>query len=80
MNGYFQVQVNEKGVSLILSPPVGEGEKIRVTELKEYLDRIGVPYDTMAINSALYSLGEEEIVLFLTPTTCCGFTRGQSPP
>ena len=35
MNGYFQVQVNEKGVSLILSPPVGEGEKIRVTELKE---------------------------------------------
>ena len=67
MNGYFQVQVNEKGVSLILSPPVGEGEKIRVTELKEYLDRIGVPYDTMAINSALYSLGEEEIVLFLTP-------------
>lgn len=66
MNGYFQIQINEKGVSIILSPPVGEGEKIRASELKEYLDRIGVPYDAMAINSALYSLGEEEIVLFLT--------------
>lgn len=67
MNGYFQIQSNEKGVSLLLSPPIGNGEKIRVNELKEYLNRIGVPYDAMAINSALYSLGEEEIVLFLTP-------------
>lgn len=65
MNGYFQIQINENGVSLLLAPPIGEGEKIHVSELKEYLDRIGVPYDTMAINSALYSLGEEEIVLFL---------------
>lgn len=67
MNGYFQIQISEKGVSLLLSPPIGAGEKIRVNELKEYLSRIGVPYDVMAINSALYSLGEEEIVLFLTP-------------
>ena len=67
MNGYFQIQINEKGVSLLLMPPLGDGEKIRVAELKEYLDRIGVPYDTMAINSALYSLGEEEVALFLTP-------------
>ena len=67
MNGYFQIQINEEGVSLLLSPPIGEGDKIRVSELKEYLDRVGVPYDVMAINSALYSLGEEEIVLFLSP-------------
>ena len=68
MNGYFQVQINEKGVSILLVPPIGEGEKIRVSELKEYLDRIGVPYDTMAINSALYTLEEDEVVLFLHPT------------
>ncbi len=66
MNGYFQIQINEKGVSLLLSPPFGEGEKIHAAELKEYLTRIGVPYDVMAINSALSSMGDEEVVLFLT--------------
>ncbi|MDE6054118.1 MAG: hypothetical protein K2G55_10230, partial [Lachnospiraceae bacterium] len=65
MNGYFQIQTDEKGVSLLLSPPIGEGERIRVAELKEYLNRIGVPYDVKAINSALSSMGEEEVVLFL---------------
>lgn len=67
MNGYFQIQIGEEGVSLLLSPPIGEGEKIRVAELKEYLNRIGVPYDVKAINSALSSMGEEEVVLFLAP-------------
>ncbi|MDE7476914.1 MAG: FapA family protein [Lachnospiraceae bacterium] len=67
MNGYFQIQTNERGVSLLLSPPVGEGEKIRAAEIKEYLNSIGVPYDVKAINSALSSMGEEEIVLFLAP-------------
>lgn len=67
MNGYFQLQMNEKGVSLLLSPPVGDGEKIRVAELKEYLNIVGVPYDGMAINSALANMGDEEVVVFLTP-------------
>ena len=67
MNGYFQIQISEKGVSLLLSPPIGEGEKIRVAELKEYLNMVGVPYDVMAINSALANIGDEEIVLFLSP-------------
>ncbi len=67
MNGFFQLQIDEKGVSLLLSPPVGDGEKIRQAELKEYLNIIGIPYDVVALNSALCSLGEEETVLFLTP-------------
>lgn len=66
MNGYFQIQINDKGVSLLLSPPIGEGEKIRVAEIKEYLNITGVPYDAMAINSALSSMGEEEVVVFLS--------------
>lgn len=65
MNGYFQIQLDEKGVSILLVPPTDGGEKIRVSELKEYLDRIGVAYDTMAINSALYTLAEEKTLLFL---------------
>ena len=68
MNGYFQMQLNEKGVSVLLIPPSDEGEKIRVSELKEYLDRIGVPYDAMAINSALYTLAEEKVAVFLSTT------------
>ncbi len=66
MNGYFQLSVNKEGVSVILFPPIGEGEKIRVNELKEYLDRVGVPYDNKAINSALHDLGEEEVAVFLS--------------
>lgn len=64
MNGYFQLQIDEKGVSLLLCPPIGDGEKIRQAELKEYLNIIGVPYDVVALNSALCSLEEEETVLF----------------
>ncbi len=45
MNGYFQLQTSEQGVSLLLSPPIGGGERIRVAELKEYLNSVGVPYD-----------------------------------
>ncbi len=67
MNGYFQLQTSEQGVSLLLSPPTGDGERIRVAELKEYLNSVGVPYDVKAINSALLSMGEEKVVLFLAP-------------
>lgn len=65
MNGYFQIITDNKGVSIRLVPPTDGGETVRVNELKGYLDRIGVPYDVLAINSALYNLKEEEIVLFL---------------
>ncbi len=50
-----------------MSPPTGDGERIRVAELKEYLNSVGVPYDVKAINSALLSMGEEKVVLFLAP-------------
>ena len=32
MNGYFQIQIDKKGVSVILIPPVEGGENIRVAE------------------------------------------------
>lgn len=67
MNGCFQLQIGEKGVSLLLSPPMGEGVMPSVVEIREYLDRIGIPYDAPAINSALNSMGEEEVAVFLTP-------------
>lgn len=67
MNGYFGIEQSDKGVSLRLVAPTEDGEKIRVTELRAYLDLIGVTYDPMAINSALYQLNEGDSVLFLSP-------------
>lgn len=66
MNGCFQIQINEKGVSLLLSPPIGEGVMPGVAEIREYLDTIGVSYDALAINSALNAMGEDEVAVFLT--------------
>jgi hypothetical protein len=68
MNGYFQLHVNDAGVSLELIPPFDGGEKIRVNELREYLDMVGVRYDVMAINTALYNLEEEPVVINLGST------------
>ncbi len=67
MNSYFQIIIDARGVSLALMPPTNGGEKIKVQELRAYLERIGVLYDPMAINSALYNLGDEKVVLFLSP-------------
>lgn len=67
MNGCFQIQINEQGVSLLLSPPIGGGVMPSVAEIREYLNTIGVPYDALAINSALNALGEDEVAVFLTP-------------
>jgi hypothetical protein len=68
MNGYFLLHVNDEGVSLELIPPFDGGEKIRVSELREYLDLVGVSYDVMAINTALYNLEEEPAVIKLGNT------------
>lgn len=67
MNGYFQLQINADGVSVVLSPPIGGGEKIRQAELKEYLNMLGIPYNVNTLNSALLSLEDEEVVVFLAP-------------
>lgn len=66
MNGCFQIQINEQGVNLILSPPLGEGVMPSVSEIKDYLDILGLPYDALAINTAINNIGEEEIAVFLT--------------
>lgn len=66
MNGCFQLQINENGVNLVLSPPLGEGVMPSVSEIKDYLDILGLPYDALAINTALNAIGDDEIAVFLT--------------
>ena len=70
MNGYFRIIVDGHGTNVELNPPTNGGETIRVGELKDYLDHVGIPYDAMKINSALYQLKDEKIVLNLTQTSC----------
>lgn len=67
MNGYFRMIVDNKGTSVELIPPTDGGETIRVAELKDYLDKIGVPYDTQIINSSLHKLEDKPCVVFLHP-------------
>lgn len=67
MNGYFRIIIDGKGTSIELNPPTDGGESIRVAELKDYLDKIGVPYDTVALNSALHQLQDNSSILFLHP-------------
>jgi hypothetical protein len=66
MNGYFRLHINDKGVSLELVPPFDGGEKIRVNELREYLNVVGVPFDVMALNTALYGLADEPVTIQLS--------------
>lgn len=67
MNGYFRIVIDDKGTSIELNPPTDGGEGIRVSELKDYLDKVGVPYDNTALNSALHQLQDKPAVLFLHP-------------
>lgn len=67
MNGYFQMLIESRGTSVMLFPPTEGGEKIQVNEIREYLSRIGVPFDQTALNSALFNLDVEPAVFYLTP-------------
>ncbi len=67
MNGYFQIDISESGTRLLFFPPVGDGSKPGINEVREYLDKIGVPYNASAINTALNTMGEDEVAVFLTP-------------
>jgi hypothetical protein len=66
MNGYFRLHLDDKGVSLELIPPVDGGEKIHVNVLREYLEMVGVPFDTMVINKALARMNDAPVVIFLS--------------
>ena len=60
MNSYFQILIDAKGVSLILIPPKDGGEKIKVQELREYLERIGDHATNIAESVEFYLTGNRE--------------------
>ncbi len=55
MNGYFQVTGMEQGYGLLLVPPEGDGEKIRISEVIAYLEEHHLPYDLSALKEQVDS-------------------------
>lgn len=61
-SGYFQVVQKEDGTYLKIFPPVGSGERIKIEEIKKYLDNCGVKeYKLTDVNSYLYSDNVHEV-------------------
>ena len=59
MNGYFQIDTTPQGTLLKLFPPVGAGAPCDLNEVKQYLMRMGIGFDNMAIN-VLANSGQQE--------------------
>lgn len=66
-NGYFQIVHSQNGTSIKLFPEVGEGKKIDINDIKEYLryNRL-VNCDLLEVDRTLDNL-EEEKTIFISP-------------
>lgn len=56
-NGYFQLHVEEEKTSLKMFPPHGSGEPFSLAEVFEYLDRLKISYNMVAVKKAYDSVG-----------------------
>ncbi len=56
MNGYFQLEINEKGTELILFPPTDGGMPIDINEVATYLQIKSIKFEITQIYSALKDL------------------------
>lgn len=66
MNGYFQVVNDDGGTSLRVVPPNGNGEKVQINEVMEYLTGQGISYDLHALNKVITNLNDSETTFLLT--------------
>lgn len=68
-NGYFQLLIAEDTTSIKLYPPVGEGEPFVIGDLFEYLDRVKIPYDMVAIKKVYDTAVSEPVTMELVQET-----------
>lgn len=69
MNGYFRL-INEKGKNSIrLIPPTGDGKKIDINDVMEYLSMKGYSCDLPSLKKAVETAEEKETVMMLDMTT-----------
>lgn len=69
-NGYFKLVNEPNGYGIMLCQPKGGGEQIRIGELVEYLDGLGVGYDRKRIEMILMDEEAEDCVYHLSPNRC----------
>lgn len=62
-NGFFQLLHKVDGTYIKLVPPADGGEALSISELMEYLNIRGIPFDMNHLNKELIWLDSEKIVL-----------------
>ncbi len=67
-NGYFQLVSDERGFGLLIKAPVGEGEKVRIAEVTDYLNKRNLGCDLSALKSAI--MLNKDTVLHLGTMPC----------
>lgn len=69
-NGYFQLVSDPSGYGVKLYQPKAGGEEIRIGELLEYLDGLGVGYDRKRLEMMLMDEETEDAVYHLNSGQC----------
>lgn len=60
-NGYFQILLGDNVSFVRLYPPVGDGEPIRIDEIRDYLSVKGYNVDAVELNKAIQGLGDQPV-------------------
>ncbi len=66
-NGYFQLQINDKGTFLVIHAPSDGGRPVTMLEVEQYLKKKNLPYSGTLVRNAINSNSEEPIKLQNTP-------------
>ena len=62
-NGYFRIEIDDSGTSVIIYPPKDGGKKVELSELEGYLKRRNVDYSTMMLRNAIDRNDETKVLL-----------------
>lgn len=69
-NGYFQITSSLEGTGIRIIPPTGDGERVRINEVADYLNSRGYVYDLPALNRAIDAC--QDMVVAITGGTTPG--------
>ncbi|MCR5627774.1 MAG: FapA family protein [Lachnospiraceae bacterium] len=67
LNGYFELDINDKGTFIIIHGPQGQGKAVTFQETESYLKRKQLPYSGALLRSAVNSGSGEPVKLQPNP-------------
>ena len=67
-NGYFQLVSDERGFGLLIKAPVDGGERVRIAEVTDYLNKRNMGCDLSTLKSAI--MLNKDTVLHLGTMPC----------